>query len=91
MGKRSKEVKAMDKREMKVEYQYSDCTMFINEEKLRRVTVAECNQGIGRRQMYSVRVVAVEPVTGNALNGETVATRCTHDQAMRIARQHYFA
>ena len=69
--------------EMKVEEQYSDCTLYLNEEKARRVTVSECNQAIGRRQMYNVRVITVDPATGRAVDGETVATRCTHDQAMR--------
>lgn len=76
--------------EMKIEEQYSDCTLYINEEKMRRISVSECNQAIGRRQMYNVRVITVDQATGKAIDGETVATRCTYDQAMRIAREHYF-
>ena len=77
--------------EMKVEARYSDLTMYINEEKLRRVAVRECDQNIGSRVRYFVRVSEIDPETGNGKNGKTVATRCTYDQAMRIAREYYFA
>ena len=81
----------MMNREMKVEEKYSDITLYFNEEKNLRIAVAECNSRFGTRQMYSVRLVDVDPATGKANSGETVATRCTYDQAMRIAREHYFA
>lgn len=77
--------------EMKVEERYSDCTLYINEEKLRRVIVRECSQNVGSRVKYFVTVADVDPETGNGKNGKTVATRCTYGQAMQIAREHYFA
>lgn len=76
--------------EMMIEEQYSDITLYLNKEKNRRISVSNCHQGIGSKQMYAVRVIEVDEVTGNAKAGETVATRCTYDQAMRIAKEHYF-
>lgn len=80
----------MERKEMKIEQEYSDQTFFINEEKNMRIIVKECNQSIGRKQMYLVRVVEIDPATGYGKSGETVGTRCNYDQAMRIARQYYF-
>lgn len=76
--------------EMKLEERYSDVEFYINEEKNRRIVVSECHQGIGRKRMYMVRVVEIDGTTGDVKTGETVATRCTYNQAMRIAKEHYF-
>ena len=76
-------------KEMKREERYSDTEFYLNEEKNRRVAITECNQEIGHKQMYSVRVIEVDE-NGNCRSGETVATRCTHSQAMAIAREYYF-
>ena len=80
----------MKDQEMKLEEQYSDITFYLNEEKHRRISISKCHQNIGNRQMFAVRVIEVDEITGNAKSGETVATRCTHSQAMAIAREHYF-
>lgn len=79
-----------DRREMTVEEKYSDCTMYRSEVNGKRIIVSECSQGFGSNRKYYVRVVDVDPTTGCAMDGETVATRCNYDQAMRIAREHYF-
>lgn len=80
----------MRNQEMKVEERYSDRTLYINEEKNLRVIVQQCNQNVGSRVKYFVTVADVDPETGNGRNGKTVATRCTYEQAMRIAREYYF-
>lgn len=80
----------MADREMIIEAKYSDCTLYRSEVNGKRIIVSECNQAIGSRRKYHVRVVEVDESTGYAKDGETVATRCNYDQAMRIARECYF-
>lgn len=79
----------MKELEMMLEEQYSDITLYLNKDKNRRVTVKKCRQSIGNNRMYAVRVIELDE-DGNFKSGETVATRCTYQQAMEIAREHYF-
>lgn len=68
--------------EMKLDFKTTMHESYVNESG-KRVTISTTASNRSRTQYYFVTVMEPGKV------GETVATRCTYDQAVRIAKEEY--